>query len=116
MMIQLIPQAYAATAWSGPCIDAGDGSNVATIRGLECLFQNIISPVPALLTLVAVGMVVMAGIRLMTAGSDPKATASAWSTFTWAIIGLILMAVVWLILILIKAFTGANVTTFTIPT
>jgi len=61
-------------------------------------------------------MIIMAGIRLLNAGSDPKAVASAWNTFTWAIIGLILLAVVWIILVLIGKFTGANVTTFTIPT
>ena len=116
MTFQLIPQAYAAErpaeVWeSFGCANA-DG--VVTIKGVECLFRNLISPVPALLALVAVGMIVFAGIRLITAGSDPKATAAAWNTFTWAVIGLILLSVAWLILILIKNFTGADVTTFTI--
>ncbi|HSV94567.1 MAG TPA: hypothetical protein VLH94_01115 [Spirochaetia bacterium] len=112
MIFQFIPQVYAAEAWSDPCVDDG----VATIRGIECVFERLVSPVPALLALVAVGMIIMAGVRLLNAGSDPKAVASAWSTFTWAVIGLILLAVVWIILILIGKFTGANVTTFTIPT
>ena len=54
----------------------------------------------------------MAGIRLTTAGAEPKAIASAWSMFTWAVIGLILMAAVWLALVLIENFTGAQVTQF----
>lgn len=118
MTFQLIPQAYAVTAaqttWTTNADCVSDG--VATIKGLECIFQNLISPVPALLALVAVGMIIFAGARLITAGADPKAVKSAWDTFTWAVIGLILLAVAWLILILIKKFTGADVTTFTIQT
>jgi len=110
MIIQFIPQAYASTAWSGECLSEG----VATIKGIECLFQNLISPIPALLALVAVGMIIMAGIKLLTAGADPKAVASAWSTFTWAVIGLILLSVAWLIIILIEKFTGAPISKFTI--
>lgn len=115
MTFQLIPQAYAAS-WSEINADCTVGG-VATIRGVECLFKNLISPVPALLTVVAVGMVILAGIRLLTAGADPKATAAAWNTFTWAIIGLILMAVAWIVIVLISRFTGnTDITTFGIPT
>lgn len=110
MTFQFIPQAHAA--WRTECVSQG----AATIKGIECLFENIISPIPALLALVAVGMIIMAGIRLLTAGADPKAYKSAWDTFTWAVIGLILLSVAWLILVLIKNFTGADVTTFSIPT
>ncbi|HCQ31687.1 TPA: hypothetical protein DIU27_04895 [Candidatus Collierbacteria bacterium] len=85
---------------------------VATIQGITCLLKNVLQPLPALLALVAVGIIIMAGIRLTTAGSDPKAVASAWSMFTWAVIGLILLAVVWLALVLIENFTGAKVTQF----
>lgn len=117
MIFQLIPQAYAAiipaTQWEGKgCTQDG----VPTIKGIECIFQNIIGPVPSLLALVAVGMIVLAGARLLMAGSDPKAYAAAWSTFTWAVIGLILLAVAWLIIILIQRFTGTTgITNFGIP-
>lgn len=114
MIFSLIPQTYAAS-WSSinpDCVDQG----VATIKGIECVFQNIISPIPALLALIAVGMIILAGIKILMAGSEPKAYASAWNTFTWALIGLVLLSVAWLILILIKRFTGADVTNFTIPT
>jgi len=110
MTIQLVPQVCAA-AWEGDCVDTG----VATIRGLECLFGNLIGPVPSLIALVAVIMIILAGVRLITAGSEPKAVAAAWSTFTWAIIGIILLSVAWLVIVFIGKFTGANITTFTIP-
>jgi hypothetical protein len=116
MIFQLVPQAYAAS-WNSGCLytDPNIG-RVVTIKGIECVFQNIISPIPALLALVAVGMIIMAGIRLLTAGPDPKAYAAAWNTFTWAIVGLILLSAAWLIIVLIQKFTGANLSTFTLPT
>jgi hypothetical protein len=110
MMFQLVPPAYAA-AWTGDCVSP---EGVATIKGVECLFKNLINPIPALIALVAVGMIIFAGIRLLTAGPDPKAYKSAWDTFTWAVIGLILLAAAWLIIVLIERFTGAPLSTFTI--
>jgi hypothetical protein len=115
MMFHLIPQAYAAVIpaadWAkNGCTDQG----VATIKGIECIFQNVISPIPALLALVAVSMIIFAGIRLLMAGADPKAYAAAWSTFTWAVIGLILLSAAWLIIVLIGKFTGADLSTFTV--
>ena len=106
MLFQLVTPVYAATPWGTDCVSNG----VATIQGITCVIENILQPIPALIALVAIGMIIMAGIRIINAGSDPKALASAWSTFTYALIGLILLAVIWLALILIKNFTGADVT------
>lgn len=113
MTFQLIPQAYAAS-WTSINPDCVSPEGVATIKGIECLFQNLINPIPALLALVAVGMIVFAGIRLLTAGADPKAYKAAWDTFTWAVIGLILLSAAWLIIVLIGKFTGAPISTFTV--
>jgi hypothetical protein len=115
MMFQLVSPAFAAAAdtWTNNPNCVSDG--VVTIKGLECLYQNIVSPIPALLALVAVAMIIFAGIRLLMAGADPKAYAAAWSTFTWAVIGLILLSAAWLIIILIGKFTGAtDLSTFTV--
>ncbi len=116
MSFQLVSQVYAASNWTGECVGqnvAGvDATDVASIQGITCLFKNILQPIPALLALVAVGIIIMAGIRLISAGAEPKAVASAYSMFTWAVIGLILLAVVWLALVLIENFTGAKVTQF----
>jgi hypothetical protein len=113
MTFSLVPQAYAA-AWTTINPDCVSTEGVATIKGVECLFQNIISPIPALLALVAVGMIVLSGIRLLTAGADPKAYAAAWNTFTWAVVGLVLLAAAWLIIVLIGKFTGTDLSTFTV--
>lgn len=110
MSFQIVTPAYAA-AFTGECVQDG----VATINGITCLIKNVISPLPALITLAAVFMVVFAGIRLINSGSDPKAVASAWQTFIWAIIGIVLLSVAWLVLTIIENFTGAKVTEFGIP-
>jgi len=57
-------------------------------------------------------MLIIAGIRITLAGSDPKAIAGAWQTFTWAIVGIVLLAVAWIIIVAIENFTGAKVTEF----
>lgn len=111
MLFQLVSPVFAAeSAWSAECVGVGDASDVATIQGIICVIKNILKPIPALIALAAVIMIIMAGIRIINSGSDPKALAAAWSSFTYAVIGLILLAVVWLILVIIKNFTGADVT------
>lgn len=115
MNFSFVPQAYAATPWSGDCVGTGDATNVATIGGLECLIENILTPLPAIIALVAVGMIIMAGIKIMNAGADTKAYAAGWSTFSYALIGLILLSVVWLAIVLIQTYTGTNITNFGIP-
>jgi len=96
-------------------VPAYNASDVATIRGIECVIINILSFVPKVMALVAVAMIIMSGVRIITAGAEPKAYAAAWQQFTWAIIGLILLAGVWLVLVAIERFTGASVTQFGIP-
>lgn len=48
----------------------------------------------------------------ITSGGDPKALAHAWGSVTWAFLGLFFMALAYLILKLIFAVTGADVTQF----
>jgi len=111
MSFQLISPAYAAVVsdWEAAgCATEG----VATFKGLECLFKNIVNPIPGIIALIAVAMIIMAGIKLTTAGADAKAVESAWKTITFAVVGLVLLAGVWIALILIERFTGAPVTKF----
>lgn len=106
--LSLVKPAHAAP-WTGDCVSSGD---VATVRGLQCLIANLLEPVPALIIVVALFMVIFAGAKLIMGANDPKAIASAWSTFSFAIIGILLLGGVWLILVLIEQFTGATVTQF----
>ncbi len=88
---------------------------VATIKGIECLIENILTPMPSIIALVAVAMIIMAGVKIINAGSDTKAYAAGWSTFNYALIGLILLSVVWLALVIVSNYTGTDVTQFAIP-
>lgn len=97
-------------SWSAECVY--DDTTVVTLRGITCVIGRLLGPLPAIIALAALGMVVYSGFRMINAGADPKAYASALSTFQYAIIGLILLSGAWLILILIERFTGAPVTQF----
>lgn len=107
----IIRPAYAAD-FSGECVV----DDVATITGIECVIKNLLAPAPALIALVAVFMIIMAGVKFINAGSDPKAYSSAMNTFVWAIIGIILLSAAWLAIVFVEKLTGAPVTEFGIPT
>lgn len=81
---------------------------VATLKGLEGIFENTLTAVLALAGIALFIMLVIGGFQFMTAGGDPKKVAGAWATLTHAIIGLILIALSYLILVFIKEFTGAG--------
>lgn len=100
-----------STSWGGNCI-AGPDNDVATIRGITCLITNVIKPLPALIVLLALGMILFASARIILSGSDPKAYATGMQTLLYAVIGIILLSAAWLILVLIERFTGAKVTEF----
>lgn len=108
--MNLIPVAHAAVSNWEAAGCSKDG--IATINGITCVIENLLSPVPSLIALAAVFMIILSGIRIVMAGDNPKALAAAWSTFAWAVGGLILLAVAWLIIVAIENFTGAPVTQF----
>ena len=97
--------------WSAECVEQG----VATLLGITCIVKNLLRPLPAIIALAALGMVIWAGIRVISAGPDPKAYASAMATLQYAVIGLIFLSGAWLILVIIERLTGAPVTQFGIP-
>lgn len=57
-------------------------------------------------------VLVWAGIQYLTSGGEPKAKSTANSTITWALLGIVFLALAWLLLKLVTAFTGADVTKF----
>lgn len=83
--------------------------DVATIRGLEGLFANVIAAVLGLGSIVLFIMLIAGGFSYITAGGDPQKAAQARTTLTYAIGGMILMAAALLIIRLIETITGVNV-------
>jgi TRAP-type C4-dicarboxylate transport system permease small subunit len=88
--------------------------DVATIQGFEWIFQNIISIALELAGVVFFIMILIGGFKYLTAGGDPKSAESAKKTLTYAVAGLVVLALAFLILTLIKKITGVNITEFNV--
>lgn len=90
------------------------GPSPAGLKEIEEIFSNIIYVIAGLGFVVMLVMLIWAGIKYLTSGGEPKAIQSAHYTVTWALLGILFMAIAWLVLQLIKAFTGIDVTIFNI--
>lgn len=106
------PLARAQSAWSGKCIAQGD---VATVQGLECLFGNVLQVIVGIAGIVFFVMFISGGFQYLFSSGDQKKVATASSTLTMAIMGLVGVVASYLILKLIQTITGANITNFVIP-
>jgi len=121
-MLGLVSPIYAQTKnWEqGRCVEtlhAGKQTfnDIATIRGLECLFYNILQIIAVIAGLVFLFMFISGGYSYLFSGGDEKKVAQASSTLGSSILGLIGIIVSWLILRFIQDFTGINVVDFVIP-
>lgn len=90
------------------------GPDPAGLNEIEQVFQSVISVIVGLAFFASLALLVWAGIKYLTSGGEPKAISSAHHTVTWAILGILFLAISWLILQLIANFTGISVTTFDI--
>lgn len=107
--------------WAGvKCIEVfntgGSTFEVPTIKCFEAIFSRILSIIVSLAVLALFVMLVIGGFKYLTSAGDQKKTAGAQATMTHAIAGIALMAIAFLIFKIIQAFTGVDITTFTIPT
>lgn len=89
--------------------------DVAQLKDLETIFSRILSLATRAAGLVCFVMLIVGGFKYLTSGGDPKQTASARGTLTWAVAGLALIIAAWFILQFIEHFTGIQVTIFEIP-
>lgn len=87
---------------------------VATLSDLEGVFSQIVTYATTLAGLALFAMLIVGGFKYMTAGGDPKASAQARQTITYALLGMTLIVASYLILRLIHQFTGVDVTIFRI--
>ena len=93
----------------------GGATDVATIQGLECMFYNVLQVVVSLAGITFFVMFLNGGFQYLFSSGDQKQAAAASSTLTLAILGLVGVIASYLILNLIKTFTGVDVTQFKIP-
>jgi hypothetical protein len=80
------------------------------------LFSNLgelVSDILLILTgaagVLSVFFIIIAGLKFVTAAGDEKKMASAQATITYAIIGLAVTALAFVILQIVQAFFGANI-------
>jgi len=86
--------------------------NVATLKGLEGLFANIVAAVLEISAIAVFIMLLIGGFKYITSGGDPQAAEAAKKSITYAIGGLVLVASAYLILSLIHEITYAGILNF----
>jgi len=86
----------------------------AKLSELEGIFGNIVGVALELAGIVLFIMLIIGGVNYITSGGNPQQAEAAKKTITYAIFGIVLLAMSFLILKLIQQFTGVNVTEFKI--
>ncbi len=85
------------------------GKPPATLCSLNDIFRSIVQ----ILTLIAgfafFIMILVGGYRYLMSGGNPKTTAEARNVITFAVIGLILMFLAWIIIIFVQSLRGGGV-------
>jgi hypothetical protein len=79
------------------------------------VFQSAVTWVAIIGGFLAFIAIIIGGFKYIMARGDPKAVSSAQSTITWAVVGLGIIIVAWLVLVAIQQLTGAQVTIFNVP-
>ena len=87
---------------------------VATISDLGTVFTNVVKYALGFAGIVLFILLLVGGFKFITSGGDPKAVEGAKKTLTSAILGLVLILISYLILVLISAIIGVDVTLFNI--
>jgi hypothetical protein len=88
--------------------------DVAKLTDLETVFENVIRIALALGGIVLFIMLLSGGFKYITSGGDPKGVEEAKKTLSYAIGGMVLLAMAFLILRFVSEFTGIDVTQFRI--
>lgn len=92
------------------CVENG----IPTIACLGDVFGNLVRSLLGFAGIVLFVVLIIGGFRYITSGGDPKAVEGAQKTLTYAIAGLIVILISFLILVLIKQLTGVDVTQFNV--
>jgi len=87
----------------------------AKLSSIVEILENIISLLAPAAGIAFFIMMLVGGFQFLTSGGDPKAAGAARGTLTYAVIGIVLVIVSWLILVLIRDITGASVTAVELP-
>ena len=95
----MISQVYAQA------LGAGDP---AKLKDLESVFASVIGYAIPIGGIVLFVMILYGGFQLITAGENPDKVQGAKNTITYAIYGIILISLAYLIIVIIADFTGVE--------
>lgn len=84
----------------------------AKLSDLPTYFGNVLMYMIPLIGIICFCMVLAGGFKILTSGSDAKGLESGKSTITWAVAGVALSIVSWLILVTLENITGVKITQF----
>ncbi len=88
-------------------------NGIATISDLSKIFESLVRSFLTFAGIILFVFLVMGGIKYITSGGDPKAIEGAQKTMTYAIGGLIVILLSFLVLVIIGNITGVrNLTQF----
>ena len=104
------------TAEAAPLYSDVVGGVPLQLIDINVLYARIVEVVMGIAGLVLFLMLIVGGIKYITAGGEPEALASARKTLTFAIAGIVLIASAFLIMVIIQTITGVPVTIFNIYT
>lgn len=92
------------------------GGDPPTLIHLELLFIYVLRAALGFGAIALFVMLLIGGFRFLTSGGDSKLAEGAQKTITYAIGGLVLILVSFILLILIRQITGVDVTSFRVST
>ena len=90
------------------------GPGPAGVPLIEYMFARVVCVSVPLGYIALLVILVIAGFKYLLSGGEPKAISSAHQTVTWGILGILSLAIAWLVLLLIQNFTGVKVTGFSL--
>lgn len=84
----------------------------AKLSDLPLYIGNVLTAIIPLIGLVSFIMILVGGFTILTSGGNPEGIKKGGSTITFAIAGLALSIISWLILVFLENVTGVTITNF----
>lgn len=85
-----------------------------TLSDLEGVFARFIGTIIPFGGIVLFVMLMLGGIKYISSGANPRNVESAKNTLTYAIFGIVLLALAYLLLLIVGYLTGTNLGVFRI--
>lgn len=89
-------------------MDCNDPNIPASLKCIPFFFNNIIAFAMALVGSLAVFFIVLSGIKFLTSGGDPSKVEGAKKSLTYAIVGLVIILMSFVVIKVISTVTGVE--------